>query len=315
MKKHPHFADQLVEAMKAKDSAVCVGLDPRWDRMPSFLVNKMVEEHGQTTRAVAYAFVEFCKGIIDGVKDVAVAVKPQIAFFEQYGFQGLWAFEEVCRYAADNGLLVIADAKRGDIGSTCEAYAKAFLGGVEIMGEKQFPVMAHSVTVNAYLGYDGVSPFLDACGEHGKGIFVLVKTSNPSSGDLQDRVTRDEEMPIYELMANFVEGWGFDHIGEYGYHFVGAVVGATYPQEAKRLRELMPHTFFLVPGYGAQGGGAEDVAPCFNEDGFGAVVNSSRGIIFAYEKNGATKDGSDYAECAFDAAEAMRLDLNRVRKS
>lgn len=308
-----HFADRLVAAIQAKNSVVCVGLDPRFNQMPAFLVNRMVEEHGKTPKAVAHTFLEFNKGIIDAVHDLVPIVKPQVAFYEQYGSLGMWALEETCRYAKEKGLLVLVDGKRNDIGSTATAYAKAWLGGVDLFGEKHFAFEADALTINTYLGWDGVKPFLDACGEQGKGVFTLVKTSNPSSGDIQDRITAEEQMSIAELMAHFVETWGFDHTGESGYHFMGAVVGATYPKEAVKLREIMPNAFFLVPGYGAQGGGAEDVKPCFNKDGMGALINSSRGIIFAYEKNGATKDGSDYAECARDAVIAMNEAINGVR--
>ena len=240
------------------------------------------------------------------MKDHAVMVKPQSAFYEALGFHGIWALEQTCHYAQDQGLLVLLDAKRGDIGSTAEAYAQAYLSedsGVD------------ALTVNAYLGADGIMPFLDQCGTHGKGIFVLVKTSNPTSGDLQDRITADEQMSIAELMGHFVETWGFDHTGEHGYHSVGAVVGATYPKQAAKLREIMPSTCFLVPGYGAQGGSAEDVGPCFDENGLGAIVNSSRGIIFAYENIEGPEDGSHYADVAREATIAMQEALNQVRTS
>ncbi|MBU0981374.1 orotidine-5'-phosphate decarboxylase [Patescibacteria group bacterium] len=308
-----NFADRLKEAALQKNSVVCVGLDPRLDQIPSFIVNKAVAEHGQTFTAVANAFLEFNKGIIDAVHDLVPCVKPQIAFYEEYGFQGIWAFEETCKYARGKGLLVIADAKRNDIGSTAEAYARAFIGKTDFFGEK-LPVMdADAVTVTPYLGYDGIKPFVKVCKGEGKGVFVLVKTSNPSSGDLQDRVTRDEEIPVYELMGHFVESWGAEELGECGYSSVGAVVGATYPKELKRLREVMPNVIFLIPGYGAQGGGAEDVKDAFDEDGFGAIVVSARGVIFAYEKTGATKGGEDFGEAARDAVIKMNEDLNGVR--
>ncbi|MFT7184036.1 MAG: orotidine-5'-phosphate decarboxylase [Oceanicoccus sp.] len=306
MTKLENFADKLIEAIKAKDSVVCVGLDPRLERIPQCIMREMAESYEDSSELYANAVLAFNKGIIDEVKDHAVMVKPQSAFYENLGYQGIWALEETCKYAQDQGLLVLLDAKRGDIGSTAEAYAKAYLG-------EDSPVDA--LTVNAYLGADGIMPFLDECGTHGKGIFVLVKTSNPSSGDLQDRITADEEMSIAELMGHFVETWGFDHIGENGYHVVGAVVGATYPKEAAKLRKTMPHSFFLVPGYGAQGGAAEDVRPCFDENGLGAIVSSSRGIIFAYENIEGPEDGSHYASVAREATIAMKEALNLVRKS
>jgi orotidine-5'-phosphate decarboxylase len=301
-----NFADKLIAAIKAKDSVVCVGLDPRVDQIPSCIMREMAEHYEDPLELYANAVLTFNKGIIDAVKDHAVIVKPQSAFYELLGSQGVRALEETCQYAQDQGLLVLLDAKRGDIGSTAAAYAKAYLG-------EDTPVDA--LTVNAYLGADGIMPFLDECGTNGKGIFILVKTSNPSSGDLQDRITADENMSIAELMANFVETWGFDHTGENGYHSVGAVVGATYPKEAAKLRKVMPGTIFLVPGYGAQGGGAEDVRPCFDENGLGAIVNSSRGIIFAYEKVEGPEDGSHYADVAREATIAMKEALNQVRKS
>lgn len=308
-----HFADRLAKAVKEKESVICVGLDPRVEQIPAFLLNKAVANHGKTQAAMAEAFLNFNKGIIDSVKDLVVAVKPQIAFYEELGSIGFWAFEETCRYAKEQGLIVIADAKRNDIGSTAEAYARAFLGKTKLFNEEFKAIDADALTINAYLGYDGVKPFAKVCREEGKGIFVLVKTSNPSSGDVQDRVTVDEKMSIAALMAHFVESWGSEDVGECGYSFVGAVVGATYPNEAKTLRKIMPETIFLVPGYGAQGGKAEDVKPCFNSDGFGAIVNSSRDIIFAYEKNASTKLGEDFAEAAREAVILMNEDLNAVR--
>lgn len=311
-----NFADRLFGAVQAKNSVVCVGLDPRLDRIPAFLVQKMVEDYGMTLECIVEIFIAFNKGIIDAIADLVPVVKPQVAFYEQYGFQGMRAYEATCKYARSKGLLVLADGKRNDIGSTAEAYAAAFLGEIDVFGQPQMaPMEADALTVNAYLGYDGIGPFVDACREHGKGLFVLVKTSNPSSGDLQDRITADENISIHELMAHFVESWGQDLIGACGYSSIGAVVGATYPKEAEKLRKLMPESILLVPGYGAQGGSAEDVKPCFNKDGFGAIINNSRGILFAYEKNPATKGGEDYAEAARDAVIKMNEDLNRVRST
>ena len=300
-------------AVEAKNSRVCVGLDPRLERLPKCVLEAAVKECGETLEAVEMAFYEFGKGIIDATHEHAAALKPQLAFFEQYGSHGLRAYERLVAYARTKNLLVIADAKRGDIGSTAAAYSAAFLGEASGFDSGMAsPFAANSVTVNAYLGGDGVKPFVQDCHDHGKGIFILVKTSNPSSGDLQDRVTKDEEMPIHELMAHFVDSWGGDLIGEKGYSSVGAVVGATYPGELEKLRALMPQTLFLVPGYGAQGGGAKDVAAAFDDKGLGAVVNSSRGIIFAYEKSEGPEDGSHYKEAAGAAAEAMKEDLNSV---
>lgn len=307
-----HFSDRLIAEIQKKQSPVCVGLDPQLSSIPPFLIQKMVDLHGPNFTAAAHVLLEFNKGIIDAVKDLVPVVKLQIAFYEEYGFQGIWAFEETIKYAKEQGLLVIADGKRNDIGSTAEAYARAFLGKTELFGGSEAAMDVDALTVNAYLGYDGVKPFLETCRKEEKGIFVLVKTSNPSSGDIQDRITVDEQISIASLMAHFVESWGSQDLGDSGYSFVGAVVGATFPQEAVELRTLMPETIFLVPGYGAQGGTAMDVKPCFNKDGLGAIVNSSRGIIYAYQKTGGTKAGEDYAEAARDATLRMKDDISAV---
>lgn len=306
--KQSHFTDRLIEAIRAKKTPICVGLDPRLEQIPNFIKKAHIEKKGRSFMAAADAILEFNKGIIDAVNDLVPVVKPQFAFYEQYGFSGVWAFEETCKYAQEKGLLVIADAKCNDIGSTAEAYANAFLGEVDLFGEKVAQMDCDAVTVNPYLGYDGVKPFMEVCRKKGKGIFVLVKTSNHSSGDLQDRVTEDK-LKNYEVMAHFLESWGADEIGKNGYTFVGAVVGATFPAEAKRLRAIMPHVYFLVPGYGAQGGKAADVKACFNEDGLGAVINSSRDIIFAWQKEGNEKN---YAAAAREKTLAMKQDLSKV---
>ncbi len=305
-----HFADRLTAAIKKKNSAICVGLDPQLPKLPGFLLAKMKAEHGPTLKAAANAYVEFNKGIIDAVKDLVPAVKPQLAFYEELGHEGMWAFEETCRYARAAGLLVIADGKRNDIGSTAEAYARGFLGKVELFGENKAVQEVDALTVNAYLGLDGISPFIKVCDEEGKGIFVLVKTSNPSSGDVQDRVIADEKMSISELMGHFVESWGSDSLGECGYSSVGAVVGATFPAQAAKLRKIMPTSIFLVPGYGSQGGSAEDVRPCFNEDGSGALVVNARGIIFAFAKDGGVGAGENFADAARSATEKMKKELS-----
>ncbi len=302
-----NFADKLNAAIKKTKAPICVGLDPRLDQIPAQIITKAIDEKDRTPEGAAHAFLEFNKGIIDAVCDLVPAVKPQIAFYEQYGWAGFKAYEETCAYAREKGLLVIADAKRNDIGSTAAGYSGAFLGEVDLFGAKEKALDADALTVNAYLGWDGIKPFVEACDKHDKGLFVLVKTSNPSSGDLQDRDFSDG-MKAYELMAHYVESWGSDLIGETGYSSIGAVVGATYPAQAKVLRKMMPNSIFLVPGYGAQGGGAEDVKPCFNDDGLGAIVNSSRGIIFAYEKSENFKAES-YDEAARVATLEMIADL------
>ena len=275
-----HYADRLTAAIKEK-SPVCVGLDPRVDKLPEGISNDVA------------GVLEFNKGIIDAVKEYAPIVKPQIAFYEALGWEGAKIYWETCAYAKEQGLLVLADAKRNDIGSTAEAYADAYL-------YKDSPIDA--LTVTPYLGSDGINPFIERCTQNDKGIYVLVKTSNPSSGELQDLPIGDEV--VHEHMAQLVQGWGMDHLGsESHFSCVGAVVGATYPEEMKYLRTLMPNAPFLIPGYGAQGGGAEDVKYGFNAEGLGAVVNSSRGIIYA-------SLGGDWKEEAGRAAKEMADALN-----
>lgn len=318
-----HFADRLIAEIQRKGNPVCVGLDPRLEQIPESIKAIQVQKHGSTFEAAAMALLEFNKGIIDAVYDLVPCVKPQIAFYEQYGFLGMYAFEQTCRYAQEKGLIVIADGKRNDIGTTAEAYARAFLGKVDLFGEKIPAIDVDALTVTPYLGFDGIKPFQKTCLENGKGIFILLKTSNPSSGDLQDQLL-DERVAIgfgaegrltnYQLMAHLIESWGADDIGASGYSFMGVVVGATYPQQAAQLRSVLPNSIFLVPGYGAQGGGAEDVKPCFNEDGLGAIVNSSRGIIFAFEdpKYAGIYRPDAYAEAARAATLSMIADLKRV---
>ncbi len=309
-----NFADRLIEAIKKKGNPICVGLDPRLEQIPAHIKAKALEGESTPMRAAAEAILEFNKGIIDAVYDIVPVVKPQIAFYEIFGADGVWAYEETLKYAKVRGLLTIADAKRNDIGSTAEAYAQAFLGEVELFegaNEIITPVFdADSITINPYLGWDGIKPFMAECDRYGKGIFVLVKTSNPSSGDFQDLKIESGET-LYEIVGHLVESWGANELGKSGYSFLGAVVGATYPDQARKLRAIMPRSIFLVPGYGAQGGAAEDVKPCFNDDGLGAIINNSRGIIFAYEKLEGF-DGQSYAEAARRACELMRDDLKSV---
>jgi orotidine-5'-phosphate decarboxylase len=318
-----HFADRLVAAVQAKGNPVCVGLDPRLNQIPEHIKNAAIKKFNDGFEGAANAFLEFNKGIIDAVGELVPCVKPQIAFYEQFGFHGLWAFEETCKYAEDKGLIVIADVKRNDIGSTAEAYANAYLGEVEVFDESLPALDVDAVTVTPYLGFDGIKPFAEQCRKFGKGMFVLLKTSNPSSGDLQDQLLdakvgegfgTDGRMKNYELMGHLLDSWGADDIGESGYSSVGAVVGATYPKQAEEIRKLLPNAIFLVPGYGAQGGGAKDVKPCFNDDGLGAIVNSSRGIIFAYEHEDYedTFKPEAYDEAARAATSAMINDLKTI---
>lgn len=307
-----NFADKLIEAIKAKNAPICVGLDPNFDKIPKFIKEKAFQDREKTPMAcAASAILEFNKGIIDAVSDLVPAVKPQIAYYEIFGHDGIWCYEETLKYARAKRLITIADAKRNDIGPTAAAYAQAFLGEIQV-GEGEEEIIlpgfdADSITVNPYLGWDGIKPFVEEARKYEKGMFVLVKTSNISSVDLQDLQMKDGAF-VYEIMGGLVDSWGATEIGENGYSLMGAVVGATYPEQAKRLRQLMPNSIFLVPGYGAQGGGAAEVKPCFNKDGTGAIVNNSRGIIFAYEKmEGFSETG--YAEAARAATIAMKKDL------
>lgn len=306
-----HFGDRLVEAIKKKGNPICVGLDPRLEKIPKSIKKKAFADKDKTpTAQAADAIIEFNKGIIDAVADLVPVVKPQVAFYEIFGYEGMRAYEETLKYAKSKGVLTIADVKRNDIGSTAEAYAKAYLGEVEIYGDENdfvLPIFdADSLTINPYLGWDGVKPFVEECNRFGKGIFVLVKTSNPTSGDLQD-LELSTGQTVYNVVGHLVDSWGANEIGESGYNSVGAVVGATYPAQARELRKIMPNTIFLVPGYGAQGGTAEDVKVCFNQDGLGAIVNNSRGIIFAYESMKMDEDA--YGEAARLAVQQMAKDL------
>ena len=312
--KSVNFADKLIEAISTKHSRVVVGLDPRLHSIPSFLIKNYTEKFGQTPNAVARAFLEFNKKIIDAVADHVIAVKPQIAFYEQYGDKGIWSYFETIKYARNKGLLVIADVKRNDIGSTADAYAKAYLGRVDVGYNKTRPMFdADAMTVNPYLGIDGVKPFVDVARMYGKGIFILVRTSNPSAEELQG-LSLTEGLHIFEKVALMVNQWGEDSEGENGYRSIGAVVGATYPIEAGKLRTLMPNCFFLVPGFGAQGAEANDVRPCFNKDGYGAIVNSSRGIIYAFssepEKSRYTPE--EFALAAMSAANRTKEEIEGV---
>ncbi len=295
------ITDRLIEGIIDMQNPTCVGLDTLFDYLPDEM------KAGVTTfEGVAERVVEFNKKIIDNIYDIVPSVKVQIAYYEMYGVAGMKAYEETLKYANEKGLVVIADAKRNDIGSTASCYAKTFLGETAV-NEKSFRAFPSDyVTVNGYLGTDGIAPFVEECEKKDKGIFVLVKTSNPSGAEIQNMVL-DSGVPMYEYMGGLVEKWGESTVGKYGYSAVGAVVGATHPTEAKRLREVLKHTFFLIPGYGAQGGNAEMLKNCFGEDGLGGVVNNSRGILCAYKKN-----GGSYFEAARNATIAMQKDLSSV---
>ena len=297
----------LVEKIKKLNAPIVVGLDPKLQFVPEFIQKKAFEEYGETLEGAAHAILEFNKGIIDTTYDLIPAVKPQIAMYEQFGIPGLKAFKETVDYAMAKGLVVIGDIKRGDIGSTSEAYAVGHIGKVKIGSQSIAPFDEDFVTVNPYLGTDGVKPFVDVCKENDKGIFVLVKTSNPSSGEFQDQ--KIDGTPLYELVGKQVAKWGEDFMGD-EYSNIGAVVGATYPEMGKILRNIMPKTYILVPGYGAQGGTAKDLKPFFNEDGLGAIVNSSRGIIAAYKQEQYAQFGEEgYADASRAAVEFMIKDI------
>lgn len=299
--------DRLIEAIKRSGNPTVAGLDPKLEYIPSFIVKKAFDEYGETLEGAAAALTEFNKGLIDALYDIVPAVKPQAAYYEMAGWPGMRALAETIAYAKEKGLFVITDGKRNDIGSTMEAYAAAHLG-VTAVGGSQIPAFgSDALTVNGYLGGDGVLPLLETCRRFDKGIFVLVKTSNPSSGELQDRLIDGE--PVYRVMGGLCEAWGEQLPGKYGYSGVGAVVGATYPAQLTELRKALPHTFFLVPGYGAQGGGASDVVGAFDKDGLGAVINSSRAILCAWKKEGCAPE--DYAGAARREALRMKEDIVR----
>ncbi|MCH5252450.1 MAG: orotidine-5'-phosphate decarboxylase [Lachnospiraceae bacterium] len=302
--------NRLIENIKKTEAPIVVGLDPMIDYVPSYILNKAVKEQGETLEAAGEAIWEYNKGIIDAVYELIPAVKPQIAMYEQFGIPGLVAFKKTVDYCKEKGLVVIGDVKRGDIGSTSAAYANGHLGGVQIGGRKCYGFNEDFITVNPYLGTDGVKPFVDVCKEEKKGIFVLVKTSNPSSGEFQDREI--DGKPLYEIVGEHVANWGEDCMGD-SYSYVGAVVGATYPEMGKVLRKIMPKTYILVPGYGAQGGAAKDLKPYFNEDGLGAIVNSSRGIICAYKQDAYAHLGEEgYAEASRQAVLDMKKDISSI---
>ena len=300
--------DNLVKKIKETGNPSVAGLDPKIDYVPEYIKEKAFAEYGKGLKGACEAIWEFNKGLIDALYDVVPAVKPQSAFYEMYGLDGEEVLHRTIKYAKEKGLYVILDAKRNDIGSTAEAYSKAYIGKTEIEGELFEACPTDSMTVNPYLGTDGIKPFIDDCKAYDKSVFVLVKTSNPSSGEFQDLKLGDKH--LYEIVAEHVNEWNSDTIGESGYGAAGAVVGATYPEQAAVLRKLMPKSYFLVPGYGAQGGSAKDVKNSFNGDGLGAIVNSSRGIMCAYKKQGL--DGKAFADAARKEAIRMRDELTSV---
>ena len=300
-----NFADKLLNKIDEKQNPAVIGLDSDIAKIPEFLKNEFKDKFNDPFEAAAECVFEFNKRIVNVVKDIVPAVKIQIAFYEQYGFNGIKAFKRTVNLARKNNLVVIEDGKRNDIGNTARAYADAHIGKVNLFGEL-FPCLdLDCITVNPYLGIDGVQPFIDNVKKYGKGIFVLVKTSNQSSGELQDLNSGDKR--IYEIMAELVNKWGQSTEGSSGYRPIGAVVGATYPKEAELLRERMPKSIFLVPGYGAQGGGADDAMPCFNKDGKGAIIHSARAVIFA-------SSDEDFDRKAEEAALKMKEEIKEAMK-
>ncbi|CCY53569.1 orotidine 5'-phosphate decarboxylase [Coprococcus sp. CAG:782] len=301
--------DRLVENIKKTNAPIVVGLDPMLAYVPEHIKTEAYREYGETLEGAADAIWQFNKGIVDATYDIIPAVKPQIAMYEQFGIPGLIAFKKTVDYCKEKGLVVIGDIKRGDIGSTSTAYAVGHLGKVQVGYNTYAGFDEDFVTVNPYLGTDGVKPFVDVCKEENKGIFVLVKTSNPSSGEFQDKIV--DGKPLYELVGRMVDTWGSEVIGKSGYSAVGAVVGATYPEMGRVLRDIMPKSYILVPGYGAQGGKAKDLVHYFNEDGLGAIVNSSRGIIAAYKQDKYASFGPEaYADASRQAVVDMIEDIN-----
>lgn len=299
--------DRLVENIKKTGAPIVVGLDPMLDYIPKQVQRKAFEEFGETLEGAAEAVWQFNKEIVDKTYDLIPAVKPQIAMYEQFGLPGLGAFKKTVDYCRKKGLVVIGDIKRGDIGSTSAAYAAGHIGKVQIGSKTYAPFDEDFITVNPYLGSDGINPFLKVCKEEKKGMFILVKTSNPSSGEFQDRLV--EGRPLYELVGEKVAAWGEEAMGD-TYSYIGAVVGATYPEMGRILRRIMPKAYILVPGYGAQGGKGKDLVHFFHEDGLGAIVNSSRGIIAAYRQEKYADFGAEhFGDAARAAVEEMVSDI------
>lgn len=302
--------DLLIEKIKETNNPTVMGLDPRYEMLPECIKNK----YGKDVKSVCEGILEYNKNLIDNTYDIIPAVKPQIAFYEMFGIEGMKCFKETCKYAKEKGMIVIADIKRGDIGTTAAGYSNAYLGRTLVGDSEESFYDIDWVTVNPYLGIDGVKPFIEDCIKYNKGIFVLVKTSNKSSGELQDLKLEDGKT-VYEKVAELVNSWGEELIGEHGYSSVASVVGATYPIQIKKLREIMPNSYFLIPGYGAQGGKAEDIALGF-ENGLGGIVNASRSLMCAFKSDRWKDKFSDeeYAKATRAEAIRMRDELNSVIK-
>lgn len=302
--------NKLIAKIQKTQAPIVVGLDPMLSYIPEHIQKKAFDEFGETLEGAAEAIWQFNKEIVDKTYDLIPAVKPQIAMYEQFGIEGLKAYKKTVDYCKAKDLVVIGDIKRGDIGSTSAAYAVGHLGKVQVGSKCYVPFDEDFATVNPYLGSDGVKPFIEVCQEENKGLFILVKTSNPSSGEFQDQLVNGR--PLYELVGEKVAAWGEEHMGD-SYSYIGAVVGATYPEMGKVLRELMPKTFILVPGYGAQGGKGKDLVNFFNSDGLGAIVNSSRGIIAAYKQEKYAAFGAEnFGDASRAAVEDMAADIREA---
>lgn len=301
--------DKLINKIKSTNNPVVMGLDPRYELLPKCIL----EKYPNTLEGITDAIIEYNKALIDETFDIIPAVKPQIAFYEMFGIPGIKAFQETCKYAKQKGMVVIADIKRGDIGSTAQGYSNAYLGKTKIGDVEESIFDVDFVTVNPYMGIDSIKPFIDDCKKYNKGIFILVKTSNPSSGELQDiKLENGEE--IYIKVAKLVEKWGTDLLGKNGYSSIAAVVGATYPKQLEEIRRVAPHTYFLIPGYGAQGGKVEDIALGFDKNGLGGIVNASRSLMCAYKSN-IWKDKfeeKNYAKATRQEALRMKEELNNA---
>lgn len=300
--------DRLIENIRKTDNPTVMGLDPRYDMLPKCVTEKF----SNNLEGIADAIIEYNKALIDATYDIIPAVKPQIAFYEMFGIPGMKAFEETCKYAKQRGMIVIADAKRGDIGTTAQGYSNAFLGKTPIENIEEEIFDVDFLTVNPYMGTDCIKPFIEDCIKYEKGLFVLVKTSNPSSGELQD-LKLENGKEIYMQVTELVEKWGKDLIGENGYSSIAAVVGATYPEQLEQIRNKAPHTFFLIPGYGAQGGKANDIALGFDNNGIGGIVNASRSLMCAFKTN-KKYDEKDYAKATREEAIRMKKELNQAIK-
>lgn len=303
-----NIADKLIKKIKEKENPVCVGLDPQMEHIPQFLKEKFKKKYGETKKGVGKLFIEFNKKIIDSVCELVPAVKPNIAFYEKYGSQGIEAFEFTVNYARQKGLIVIGDCKRNDLLNTASAYAQGYLGEVELFDKTERGYDVDIIVVNAYMGSDTINPFVEVCKKFNKGIFVLVKTSNPSSVEFQELEIGGKA--VFQRVAILVKKWGKELIGDFGYSSVGMVVGATCPKEAEILRKSNPKAIFLVPGYGKQGAGGEDITNCFNKDGLGAIINSSRKICYAYKFSEKDFDEKEYVKAAEFETKKMIDDIN-----